>query len=94
MTDERTDTPPSSEDLSSDDQATRALLGRVLGSPPRLERSLLPSIQARIRRETHGRYFSSKRRIFRDPTLLLLGSAMLLLALAAAFLAFFGALFP
>jgi hypothetical protein len=94
MKDEITRGSHESDNLTPDEQATRALLSQALGSPPKLERSLLPAVQARVRRETMGRYFGNRHRSFKDPTLLLLGAAMLLLALGAAFLAFFGALFP
>lgn len=60
--------------------------------PPELQQSLLPAVQARIREQTRGRYFGEKRRSYRDPTLLLLGSAALLLVLAAAFLGLFESL--
>jgi len=82
------------EDSSDEGSSAQALLQRALGEPPELERSLLPSVQARIRQQTHGRYFGRKKRAYKDPTVLLLASAMLLLALTAAFLGLFDALFP
>jgi hypothetical protein len=86
--------PMEAERESSSEEESVAFLRRALGTPPRLERSLLPGVQARIRRETRGRYFNARRRPFRDPTLLLLAAAMLLLLLAAAFFGLFGALLP
>lgn len=70
---------------------SRLIQGNVKAPPP-LEESLLPAVQARIRHQTRGRYFGEKRRSYRDPTLLLLGSAALLLILAAAFLGLFESL--
>jgi hypothetical protein len=70
---------------------SRLIQGNVQEPPP-LEGSLLPAVQAHIRHQTRGRYFGEKRRSYRDPTLLLLGSATLLLILAAAFLGLFESL--
>jgi hypothetical protein len=93
MSEEPTSPMEAESQSPSEEESIRFLRG-ALKAPPRLERSLLPGVQARIRRETRGRYFNRRRLSFRDPTILLLGAAMFLLALAAAFLGLFGALFP
>lgn len=81
---------------SAPNEALDAEISRLLQQnakdPPPLEGSLLPAVQAHIRHQTRGRYFGEKRRSYRDPTLLLLGSAALLLILAAAFLGLFESL--
>lgn len=94
MTEHPSQDPAAPHDDDAAEQASQAIFARALRNPPPLERSLLPSIQARIRRETHGRYFNTGRQRFRDPTVLLLGAAMLLLALGAALVALFDSLFP
>lgn len=68
------------------------LIQENAAEPPPLKSSLLPAVQAHIRQQTRGRYFGEKGRSYRDPTLLLLGSAALLLILAAAFLGLFESL--
>lgn len=66
-------------------------LRRALQSVPPASRSVLPLVQAKIRQQTRGRYFAG-RRSYRDPTLLLLTAAMLILILSAAFFGLFDSL--
>jgi hypothetical protein len=94
MNEKGSDPMDSQNDPTEEGNVAETLLKKVLKEPPELERSLLPKVQARIRQQTHGRYFGRKRRAYKDPTVLLLASAMLLLALGAAFLGLFDALFP
>lgn len=75
-----------------EEQELAQLLRNASGDPPPLEGSLLPNIQAHIRRQTRGRYFTGNRRTYRDPTVLLLGAATLLLIVAAALLGLFDSL--
>lgn len=60
------------------------LLQSALAEPPAPEKSLLPGIQHRIYVQTRGRYFHSRRTRMRDPYLLLLMTALLILAIGAA----------
>lgn len=86
---------PTSEREFLDERAEQELaqlLRSASDDPPPLETSLLPNIQAHIRRQTRGRYFSGGRRAYRDPTVLLLGAATLLLIVAAALLGLFDSL--
>lgn len=90
MSSEHTGQPPALDEQA--EQELAQLLRSAAAEPPPLEASLLPSIQAHIRRQTRGRYFGGSRRSYRDPTLLLLGAATLLLIVAAVLLGLFDSL--
>lgn len=79
---EDTDQKNVEERWASDPDLTR--LRDALASPPGPEKSLLPQIQRRIFVNTKGRYFRQRDRANRDPLPLILGSALLVLALLAA----------
>ncbi len=60
-----------------------ALLQRALAEPPEPQIRFLPGIKERIRQRTRGRYFGRRREVFRDPMILMLMAAILVLLMGA-----------
>jgi hypothetical protein len=82
MTDEQlNDGSPSEERVASDPVA--ALLQKALATPPEPKIHFLPGVQERIRIRTRGRYFAARRARHRDPIILLLIAATLILLIGA-----------
>jgi len=82
MTDEQL---PESErgDEPSVSNPVAALLQKALASPPEPKIHFLPGVQERIRIRTRGRYFAARRARYRDPIILLLVAATLILLIGA-----------
>jgi len=88
MTDEHLKSAPHYSDAEpSDEPAASApvavLLQKALASPPEPKIHFLPGVQERIRIRTRGRYFATRRARFRDPIILLLIAATLILLIGA-----------
>src|SRR5690349_9364763 len=82
MTDQHLNDPPQSEESVSDDPVA-ALLRKALAAPPEPKIHFLPGVQERIRIRTRGRYFAARRARYRDPIILLLIAATLILLIGA-----------
>jgi hypothetical protein len=67
-----------------EDKAVAALIHGALSNVPMPEESLLPGIQKRISARTRGRYFKARQARLRDPLLLVVLGALLVLALMTA----------
>jgi len=87
------ETPRGSEppDPPTNDPVT-LLLQKALAQPPEPRIVFLPGVQERIRLRTRGRYFGKRRSAFRDPVILLLVSAMLILLMGVVVFVVFEAL--
>ena len=60
------------------------LLRSALAEPPQLKKSVLSAVQHRIFEQTRGRYYKQRQSLLKDPTLMLLAGAVLILILTAA----------
>lgn len=79
--------PPEPENAETDPMA--ALLQRALARPPEPQIRFLPGVQERIRLRSRGRHFAARRTAYRDPImLLLLAASIILLVGAVVFLVF------
>ena len=82
MTQDETPSSGSDPDRSTQDPVT-LLLQKALAQPPEPRIVFLPGVQERIRSRTRGRYFGKRRAVFRDPVILLLATALLILLMGA-----------